>query len=366
MDITSKVQSGTADAVTRAHAANTPHLAVRPDWLAQHAEPVLDPELPIIDAHHHLWDRPGARYLFDQFLADVSSGHNIVGSVYAQCRSMLRADGPPELRPLGEVEFINGLAAQSASGLYGTARLCAGIIGGADLRLGAALEPVLEAMSAAAGGRLCGMRNSTAWHADERVRSNPVQPPPGLLANADLRTGAALLARHGLALDVWAYHSQLAEVLDLARALPDLTIVLNHAGGPLGIGPYAGRRQEVLLEWRASMTALARLPNVFVKLGGLAMQVSGFDFHLLAVPPDSRQLATAWQPYIATCIELFGPQRCMFESNFPVDKGMCAYPVVWNAYKRLAAQYTLEERTALFSATAARVYGLQGLLAPAG
>lgn len=350
---------GPVHPVHPAHAANTPHIPVRPDWLAQHGEPILEPELPIIDAHHHLWDRPGARYLFDQFLADVNSGHNIVATIYAQCRTMYRADGASEMMPLGEVEFINGLAAQSASGLYGKARLCAGIIGGADLRLGERLDPVLEAMLSAAGGRLRGMRNSTAWHADERVRSNPIQPPPGMLSDPAFRAGAVLLGRHRLVLDIWAYHSQLHEVLDLARALPQVRIVLNHAGGPVGIGPYAGKRQEVFSAWFEAMAALAELPNVYVKLGGLAMQVGGFDFHLLAVPPDSLQLAAAWRPYIESSITLFGPQRCMFESNFPVDKGMCSHAVLWNAFKRLATQYSTAEKSALFSVTAASVYRLQ-------
>ena len=334
----------------------TPHLGIRSEWLAQVNEEIIEPELPIIDAHHHLWDRQNARYLFADFIADVHSGHRIVATIFAQCRSMYRADGPDEFKPVGEVEFINGLAAQSASGLYGPARLCAGIIGGADLRLGDAVAPVLDAMQAASGGRLRGIRNSTAWHASESIRSNPITPPNGLLSDPAFRRGVALLKARGLSLDVWAYHTQLAEVFDLARDFPNTTIVLNHLGGPLGAGPYAGKRAEVFVAWRTSMAMLARLPNVHVKLGGLGMQISGFEFPTCALPPTSLQLAFAWKPYIDTVINLFGANRCMFESNFPVDKGMFAYHVLWNAFKRLSSNYTSAESTALFSGTAASVY----------
>jgi L-fuconolactonase len=335
---------------------HSPHLTVREDWLALHEEPVLLPDLAIVDAHHHLWDRPTGRYLFDELMADLNAGHRVVATLFVQCRSMYRQTGPEALRPVGEVEFINGIAAQSASGLYGAARACAGIIGCADLRLGADVVPVLEALQQAGGGRLRGIRNSTAWHADERIRSNPIQPPPGLLSDAAFRQGAAQLQRFGLSLDIWAYHTQLPEVYALAYACPDTTIILNHAGGPLGAGPYAAQRREVFEIWRREMAALAGLPNVFLKIGGLGMPVGGWDFHLQDLPPSSLQLAQAWTPYVASCLELFGAQRCMFESNFPVDKGMFSYRCVWNAFKRMTAGCSEDERHALFSGNAARVY----------
>ncbi|MBV8622122.1 MAG: amidohydrolase family protein [Herbaspirillum sp.] len=342
-----------------ADAAASPHLQVRPDWLALTQEAVLEPDLPIVDAHHHLWDRAGNRYLFEQWLADLSSGHRITDTVFVQCRSMYRQDGPQAMKPVGEVEFVNGVAAQSASGLYGPVRACAAIVGFADLMLGAEVQAVLEALQQAGNGRLRGIRNTTAWHPDPSIRSNPQPPPPGLLGQDKFRAGARLLARYDLSLDVWAYHTQLDEVLALAQACPDTRFVLDHCGGPLGAGPYAGQREAARREWERGMQAIAALPNVWLKLGGLGMAVGGWDFHLQAAPPDSIQLAQAWRPYIETCIDLFGPQRCMFESNFPVDKGMFGYVSLWNAFKRLTVSLSAQERAALFGDTAREVYRMQ-------
>lgn len=342
----------------------SPHAPVREAWLAQHVEDALEPALPIIDAHHHLWDRPSARYLFEEFLADTQTGHDIRASVFVQCRSMVRAAGPEALRPVGETEFVAGVAARSASGLYGPMRACAAIVAMADLMLGDSVAPVLEAHLQAAGGRLRGIRNTTAWHPSPEVVSNPLPPPPGMLMAPAFRQGAARLAQYGLSLDVWAYHTQLDEVLDLARAVPGVTIVLNHCGGPLGIGPHAGRRAEVLRDWGAGMRALAGCPNVVLKLGGLAMRVGGHAFDQAARPPSSGMLADAWRPVVESCIALFGADRCLFESNFPVDKGMCSYAVLWNAFKRLAAGASAAEKAALFHGTATRVYRLREL--PAG
>lgn len=340
------------------HAQTSPHLHVREDWLALTREAVLEPALPIIDAHHHIWDRDTGRYLFDELLSDVSAGHNVVGTVFVQCRAMYRQDGPAQMKPVGEVEFINGLAAQSASGAYGHARMCAAIVGFADLMLGEAVEPVVDALRAAGNGRLRGIRNTTAWHADSAIRTNPIPPPPGMLLDHQFQAGARHLGNRGLPLDVWAYHTQLNDVFALAKACPDTTFVLDHAGGPLGAGPYKGKRPEVLKEWRASMHALSQLPNIYVKLGGLGMPVSGFDFHLHDTPPASAQLADAWRPYIETVLGLFGPQRCMFESNFPVDKGMFGYVSLWNAFKLLTTGMSADERSALFSGTAKKVYSM--------
>lgn len=340
-------------------ASASPHLQVRPDWLALTREDVLEPGLPIVDAHHHVWDRATGRYLFDELMDDIGAGHNIVATVFVQCRSMYREQGPEAMKPVGEVEFINGLAAQSASGQYGPARACAAIVGFADLMLGEDAAPVIEGLQQAGNARLRGIRNTTAWHADPAIRSNPLPPPPGLLLDARFRAGARLLAKYDLALDIWAYHTQLDEVLALARACPDTRLVLDHCGGPLGAGPYAGRRDEVMRQWRTAMRDIAAMPNVSLKLGGLGMPVGGWDFHLQQAPPASAQLAAAWQPYIETCIELFGPARCMFESNFPVDKGMFGYVSLWNAFKRLTAGMSPDERGSLFSGTAREVYRLR-------
>ncbi len=336
-------------------------VAIREAWLGQVREEVLEPALPIIDPHHHLWDHPGERYLLDDLLRDAGSGHDIRATVFVQCGAMYRAAGPEERRPLGETEFVTGAAAQSASGAYGPVRACAGIIGMVDLTLGDRVAPLLEAHLAVAGERFRGIRNRTAWHPSPEIRSNLESPPPGPLAHPAFGAGARRLAGFGLTLDVWAYHTQLAQVIALAHAVPALTIVIDHVGGPLGVGPFAGRRAEVFEDWRRDMLALAACPNVVVKLGGLAMQVGGFDFHLRDLPPTSAELAAAWRPHVETCIEAFGAGRCMFESNFPVDKGMCGYAVLWNAFKRLAAGASAAERTALFSATAARTYRLDRL-----
>ena len=254
------------------------------------------------------------------------------------------------------------MAAISASAAYGPARLCAGIVGHVDLRLGAAAAELLQAHIAAGGGRFRGVRQSAVWHPDPAARASLATPPPYLLADAKFRTGFAELAPLGLSFDAWLYHSQLPELLDLARAFPQTTIVLNHAGGANGVGPYAGRREAVLAEWGASMRELARCPNVFVKLGGFGMRLYGFDFAARERPPSSQDLATAWRPYVETCIEAFGADRCMFESNFPVDKGSTSYAVQWNAYKRLAVGASAQDKRALFSGTAARVYRLEALV----
>lgn len=339
--------------------APSPHIAVRPEWLARRREAALDPNLPIVDAHHHLWDRPHSqRYLFDDLLADMNAAHDVRATVFVQSRSMYRADLAAHLQPIGEVEFANGVAAQAASGLYGRRLACAGIVGCADLRLGHRLEPVIAALLRAGGDRLRGIRNQTAWHSDPTISSNPVAAEAGVLTDPAFAQGARHLARHGLVLDIWAYHTQLDDVAALADACPETTIVLDHCGGPLGIGQYRGRRQETFDAWSAAMAKLAERGNVFVKLGGLAMRIGGFDFHEAALPPSSAQLSAAWAPIMLRCIELFGPTRCMFESNFPVDLATCRYATLWNAFKRIARDASGAERAALFHATATRIYRL--------
>jgi predicted TIM-barrel fold metal-dependent hydrolase len=336
------------------------YLPIRQEWLDRRQEPILEPELPIIDPHHHLWDRPGWRYLLDELLRDVNSGHNIVATVFVQARAMYRKSGPEEMRPVGEVEFVNGVAAMSASGVYGKTRACAGIVGHADLTLGSRLEPLLAALKRAGGDRFRGIRHITAWDADVSLRNPAYSPPRALMADKHFREGLAVLGRLGLSFDAWLYHPQMDELTDLARAFPHVPIVLNHIGGPIGSGAaYAGRRKEIFPTWARSIKALAACPNVHVKLGGLGMRLGGFGFHELPEPPSSQTLATAWQPYMDACIEAFGPSRCMFESNFPVDKGSYSYPVFWNACKLMTKGASSSERADLFAATAARFYRLE-------
>ncbi|HEV2301884.1 MAG TPA: amidohydrolase family protein [Stellaceae bacterium] len=334
------------------------HAPVRPDWLAKHREEIIEPDLPIVDPHHHLWDRPGNRYLFDDLREDVESGHNIRATMFEECREMYRADGPPEWKSLGETEFVNGVAAMSASGKYGATRCCAGIIGNVDLRIGGRARDILEKHVAITGGRFKGIRNGATWHADERLAIYCSGAPEGMLRQANFREGFAALGALGLAFDAWMFHPQLSDVVDLARAFPGTTIVLNHVGGPLGIGPYAERREAGFAEWRRLVREVAACPNTYVKLGGLAMKLTGFTFFENDNPPSSQDLERAWRPYIETSIEAFGPGRSMFESNFPVDKGMCSYPIMWNAFKRLAAGASAAEKAALFGGTAMKAYRL--------
>ncbi len=329
------------------------------EWLARHSEPVLEPELPIIDPHHHLWDRD-SRYLFDEFSADIASGHRIGASVFVQCDEMYRADADAEFAPLGETEFVNGIAAISASGRYGSDRVAAGIVGFADFRLGARVDAVLEGHLRRAGERFRGIRSRSVWDADPTIKGSTQDFPPHLLLDARFREGYARLARYGLTFDAWLFHPQIPELADLAGTFPDITVVLDHIGAPLGIGVYAGRRDEVFAAWRRNMAELAKRPNVAVKLGGLGMHLFGFDLDPAhrAAPASSEELARLWRPYLETCIELFGAGRCMFESNFPVDKRVASYLVLWNAFKRIAAGCSAAEKAALFCDTARRVYRL--------
>jgi predicted TIM-barrel fold metal-dependent hydrolase len=331
----------------------------REDWLAQYSEEIIDPARKIVDPHHHLWDRDGQYYMIEQLAADIASGHNVIATVYVDCRSMYRAHGPEAFRPVGEVEFANGVAAMAASGGYGKAAICAGIVSHVNLLLGEAARPVLEAEIAAGNGRFRGIRHSSAWDADASVAGMYATRPKGLLLDPVFRKGFACLAPLRLSFDAWLFHPQIGELTDLARAFPDTRIVLDHCGGPVGVGSYANRREEIFAVWKASIEEIAKCPNLSVKLGGLAMRLLGYDFHERPVPPSSEDAAKAWRPYIETCIEAFGPERAMFESNFPPDKGQCSYQVIFNAFKRLAAQYSEAEKTALFSKTAADFYRLK-------
>ncbi len=332
------------------------------DWLALTVEEPIEPDLPICDPHHHLWDGETARvvprYLLDEILEDTGAGHNVVSTVFIECGAMFKPDGPEALRSVGETEFVNGIAAMSASGLYGKTRVAAGIVGTAQLRLGAAAAPVLDAQIAAGGGRFRGIRLGAAWDADPAVPNHRTRPPQGMLGHDDFRAGFALLAPRRLTFEAWCYHRQIPDVTALARAYPDTTIILDHFGGPPGVGAYAGRAKEVYAEWRGFVTELATCPNVVAKLGGINMEVNGFAWHERPRPPSSQELADATRPYYEYTIERFGVDRCMFESNFPVDAVSCSYTVLWNSFKRLTAKYSAAEKAKLYHDTAARVYRL--------
>ena len=327
-------------------------------WLAQVQEDILEPELPICDPHHHLWDHAQSRYLLDELLADVDSGHNVVSTVFMECAAMYRASGPDALRPLGETEFVNGIAAMSASGGYGEGRMCAAIVGFVDLTLGAAAGDALDAHMAASG-RFRGIRHASGWDASDTVRNSHTNPTQGLLADETFRAGFRELGKRGLTFDAWLYHTQLPKLVDLARSFPHQPIVLDHFGGPLGIGPYEGRRAEIFERWKTDVAALAECPNVVAKLGGLVMPINGFGFHKRDKPATSDELAAATRDYYLHMIDRFGPDRCMFESNFPVDKQSCSYPVLWNSFKKIAAGCSASEKAALFHDTAVRVYRVE-------
>jgi predicted TIM-barrel fold metal-dependent hydrolase len=329
-----------------------------PAWWAKRKEEILEPALEIVDPHHHLWDRDGHRYLLDQLLADTGSGHNIGQSVFIECGAMYRADGPTEMKPVGETEFVNGTSAMSASGRYGKSRLCAAIVGHADLRLGDGVARVLEAQIAAGDGRFRGIRHSVPWDSSDVFTKARTNPPKGQMADATWRTGFARLAPLKMTFEAWLYHTQLMELADLARAFPQTTIILNHVGGPLGIGPYKDKKEETFAQWKAGIAELGKYENVVVKLGGLGMTFGMFDFHTHETPPSSADLAAAYKPYIDTCITAFGADRGMFESNFPPDGASSSYPILWNAFKRLAANFSADEKAKLFSGTAKRVYRL--------
>ena len=331
------------------------------DWLALTVEPVLEPEIPICDPHHHFWDFrtsriPYQRYLLHELAEDINSGHDVRSTVFVEARAMYRADGPEALRPVGEVEFVQGLAAASASGLYGPGRAAASIVGHANLLLGANVAPVLEALQAASPNRFRGIRHSVTWDPHPEVENTAAHPIRGQLGSPAFREGARVLARMGLSYDAWLYFPQLPELADFAKAVPDLTIVLNHIGGLLRTGPYANRDDEVLGTWRRGIAAVAACPNVYVKLGGIGMPRTGFDWHTRTQPIGSEELAQSIAPFMSYCIEQFGPRRCMFESNFPVDKVSFSYRVMYNAFKRLSKGYSASERAAMFHDTAARVY----------
>ncbi|WP_149535554.1 amidohydrolase family protein [Siccirubricoccus phaeus] len=338
--------------------AHVHYVPVREEWLSRRKEEALEPALPIIDPHHHLWDRPGWRYQLDELLADTNQGHNIVATVFVQCRAMHRATGPEAYKPVGETEYVTGIAAMSASGGYGPTRVAEGIVGHVDLQIGAEARDVLQAHIAAAGGRFRGIRHITAWDPDPVIMNPAYQPPQDILFREDFRAGFKQLAPLGLSFDAWLYHPQIPDLTALARAFPETPIVLDHVGGPLGIRGYAGQKEEVFRSWRAAMAELATCPNVHIKLGGLGMRINGMGFEEQAEPPSSDELAAAWKPWMETTIELFGATRCMFESNFPVDKGSYSYGVFWNACKKLAKGASAAEKAALFAGTARSFYKL--------
>ena len=329
----------------------------RTDWLALTQEDPIDPELPICDPHHHLWERPGNNYMLDDLLQDTTSGHNIVRTVFLECSSMYRTEGRESMKPLGETEFVVSVAEQAAAMADVATDVNASIAGYADLTLGDSVAEVLEAHMELGKGRFRGIRHGTSYDPSPDIATYRNQGG-GVMMDAAFRRGFAQLQKLDLSFDAWLFHPQLAELADLARAFPDTSIILDHIGAPLGIGPYAGRRNEVMQIWKRSIAEVAANPNVVVKVGGCGMPNYGFGWHERTAPPDSVELAEATAPYYLYVIEQFGVERCMFESNFPVDKASYSYNVMWNSFKRIVADFSVSEKAELFHDTAARVYRL--------
>jgi predicted TIM-barrel fold metal-dependent hydrolase len=330
-------------------------------WLAMTPEVALEPELPICDPHHHFWDQrteraPYSRYLLDELNADIQGGHNVKSTVFIEARAMYRAGVSDEMKPVGEVEFVQGLAAASASGIYGPARAAAAIVGHANLNLGEYVETTLDALQAASPNRFRGIRHSVTFDPHPEVENTAAHRQQGQLGSDTFRIGARVLAKKGMSLEGWLYFPQLPELADFAKAVPDLPIILNHVGGLMRVGPYANHDDEVTETWRKGIAAVAECPNVYVKLGGIGMARTGFGWHEREKPIGSEELAEAMAPWINYCIEQFGPSRSMFESNFPVDKVSYSYNVLYNAFKRLSKGYSPSERAAMFHDTATKVY----------
>ena len=324
-------------------------------WLAQSIhEDVFEADLALVDPHHHFSDHWGG-YFGADLVADLASGHSVLAAVYVQCG--FGYDGTlGDMAPVGETAAALAIAKGAQHLAHGT-RLCAGIVGFADLGSGAEVDRILAAHIQAGGGRFRGVRSSAARHSG--FRYGVLAPPPfGLYSDEKFRLGVSRLGKFDLSFDALCYHTQLDEAANLAAAVPDVRIALNHTGMPVGVGPYRRRRDEVFHEWQRGMKELARRDNVHVKLGGLGTAVCGFDFHLLPRPPASVDLAIAWRPYFETCIEAFGARRCMFESNFPVDKSVGSYRILWNAFKRVTAQASPDDKRALFQETASTFYRL--------
>lgn len=319
-------------------------------------EEILEPELQICDAHHHLWDMKGSRYLVDELRQDIN-GHRVTKTVYVECQSNYYEEGSEHLRSVGETAFVDQITAHCQDNFIDTPHIAAGIVAYGDLRLGKAVDEVLERHSQASS-RFRGIRHATAWDPSDRIHKTHTNPSPNLLADSAFREGFSCLGKRGLTFDAWIYFHQLPEITDLARAYPETPIILNHVGGPIGIGPYKDKRNEVFSIWRKYIIGLSECRNVFVKLGGLTMAASGFGWNKLPTPASSIQLAEAMSPYYHHCIQSFGPARCMFESNFPIDRTGTSYHILWNAFKRISSGYSMEERAALFHDTAARIYRL--------
>jgi predicted TIM-barrel fold metal-dependent hydrolase len=327
------------------------------EWLDQVREEILEPERPIVDPHHHLWERPGNNYVLPELWADTGSGHNIIKTVFIECHASYRPDGPEYLRPIGETEFVTRIAAESAKGGEGKARI-SGIVAHADLTRGDKLEEVLQAHREAGRGLFKGIRHSGAYYQKSENIYPQGRAPEGLYGMENFRQGMSLLGRLELTYDTWHYHYQNRDFADLARAVPETTMILDHFGTPLGVGAYQDMREEIFVQWKKDIAEIAKCENVVAKLGGLAMPANGFGWDIRETPPSSDEFVEAQKRYYMHTLECFGPERCMFESNFPVDRHSLSYHVLYNAFKKMTSGFSEDEKDALFHTTATMVYRL--------
>lgn len=324
------------------------------DFINSTLEEAIEPELPIVDPHHHLWDAPGLQpYLVPQLHEDTGAGHNVVATVFIDCVWDYRTDGPEELRPVGETERAVRAAREAAAD--GGAQI-GGIVSYVDMMLGAGAGRILDAHLEAGDGLFRGIRHATAWSDDPAISRSHTRPVPEMMLTDTFADGVRELAARGLSFDAWLYHDQLTELAALAQKVPDCVLVLDHIGGPLGIGRYAASYDEEMTRWRAGIAEVARFPNVNVKLGGIGMPRFGKGFENLPVAPTSDEIAQVWREPFEFLIEAFGPERCMFESNFPVDRQSTSYVVLWNAFKKIAAAHSPDDKASMFEQTARRVY----------
>jgi predicted TIM-barrel fold metal-dependent hydrolase len=329
-------------------------------WLDQVKEEIIDPERPIIDPHHHLWrDKKVSDYELENLWADTASGHNIIGTVFVECGADYRPDGPIALRPVGETEYVAAAAAKSRENSAPGKPPILGIVSHANLQLGDAVEDVIEAHRDAANGLLRGIRHSVAYYPDPPSVERYTGRIKHLLMDNDFREGFAQLAPAGLSFDAWLTHGQIPELTDLARAFPETTIIFDHFGGPMGIGPYAGKQAEIFPQWQQDVAELASCENVVAKIGGLAMMINGWGWDERDTPATSDEIVAAHEAYYLHTIDRFGHERCMFESNFPVDKVSVSYGVLWNAFKKIAGRFNEDEKTAMFRTNAERIYRLE-------
>lgn len=324
-------------------------------WLALVQEDIIDPQRRIIDPHHHLWRRAGGDYLIEDLWLDTGSGHNVVKTVFIECRAEYRSDGPEQRRCLGETEFVADQARQSQAGGDGKSAI-AGIVAHADLMLGKEVVEVLEGHQELGKGLFRGIRHAGACDPQPEALTIAGRAPAGLYRREDFRAGVKALGNMGLTYDTWHYHHQNRDFAELARAVPDTQMILDHFGTPLGVGRFAGKQDEIFEQWKKDMKEIAACENVVAKLGGLAMPDNGFGWNTRETPPTSDEFVEAQRRYYLHTIDCFGPDRCMFESNFPVDKRSLSYHVLYNGLKKIVADFSESEKDAMFFGTAARVY----------